>query len=328
MEPLFLVAISLRRLPRRATDVNSFNVSKPQIAKSYLPSFRALSALEAVVRHGNIVRAAEELSVTPGAVSKQLGSLEEALGLPLFEEGHRLQPTPAATTLARSVGYALSVVRDAWSEVAHNASQRELTITANASLCMHWLVPRVLAVQKAVGGQPVRVTSLHTTDNWSRASVDVAFLRHDDIPAGWESEPLGSETLTLLGTPELAQQVARLGLGKLAEANFLAAATRPGDLDGWLAAAGIDAAASPQASTHFYIAIEAALAGAGLIVAPLALCHDLLAQGRLAAPFPEIRTLGAKLTAAFNRATCSPRTAARLFAWMREELKASGASPC
>lgn len=293
--------------------------------KTQLPSFRALAALEAVVRHGNIVRAADELGVTPGAVSKQLGMLEATLGAPLFEAGHRLQPTPAAISLSRSVGYALGVVRDAWSEIANDANHRELTITANASFCIHWLVPRVLAAQKAIAGRPLRVTSLHTTDNWSRASVDIAFLRHSDIPVGWESERVGAELHTLLGTPERSAEVAARGLARVTEADFLAAETRQGDLEAWLTAAGVETDVRRQASTHFYIAIEAALAGAGMIVAPIALCHDLVVQGRLCAPFPDIRTRGAPLVAAYNRATCSSRTAANLFAWAKAELTASGA---
>lgn len=293
--------------------------------KSHLPSFRALAALEAVVRHRNIVKAANELGVTPGAVSKQLAGLEAALGAPLFEEGHRLQPTHAAAALAQAIGYALGVVRDAWSDVAKEASQRELTITANASFCIHWLVPRVLAAQDAIADRPLRVTSLHTTDNWAQASVDVAFLRHADIPPGWESEAIGQEVLTLLGRPDIAGEAAAAGLDNLAEAGFLAATTRPGELESWLQAAGVDLAVAPRTTTHFYIAIEAALAGAGLIVAPVGLCHDLIEQGRLALPFPDISTPGAKLTGAYNKSTCSERTAERLFAWIRRELAASGA---
>jgi LysR family glycine cleavage system transcriptional activator len=293
--------------------------------KSYLPSFRALAALEAVVRHRNIVKAANELGVTPGAVSKQLAGLEASLGAPLFEEGHRLQPTPAAASLSQAVGYALSVVRDAWGDVSREANQRELTITANASFCIHWLVPRVLAAQEAVADRPLRVTSLHTTDNWAQASVDIAFLRHADIPPGWESQKVGREVLTLLARPDIATNIASRGIAGLTDAELLCSATRSGELENWLAAAGIGRGIRPKVSAHFYIAIEAALAGGGLIVAPLGLCHDLIAQGRLAIPFPDIRTPGAQLTGAYNKSTCSERTAERLFAWIRRELEASGA---
>lgn len=280
-----------------------------------------------MVRHGNIVRAAEELGVTPGAVSKQLGNLEAALGAALFEHGHRLQPTPAAETLSRSVGYALGMVRDAWNELAHDAVHRVLTVTANASFCIHWLVPRILAAQNAVDGRPLRVTSMHTTDTWSSASVDIAFLRNDRVPPGWESEPVGAERNTLLGTPELARRIAQRGLGRLAQANFIAAGTRRGELETWLAAAEVDTVVPRQETAHFYIAIEAALAGAGLIVAPISVCHDLIVSGRLAAPFPGICTAGARITAAYNRTTCSPRAATRLFAWARQELAATEVLP-
>src|SRR5690606_30652729 len=129
-----------------------------------------------VVRHGNIVKAANELGVTSGAVSKQLAALEGALGARLFETGHRLVPLPTALALSRSVGYAVSIVRDSWNEVARNAAGRTMFMAANASFCMHWLAPRLLQAQKIVG-RPVQMNWLSSSDSWVRNNVDFAFLR-------------------------------------------------------------------------------------------------------------------------------------------------------
>jgi LysR family glycine cleavage system transcriptional activator len=290
-------------------------------ASSRLPSFKALAALEAVVRLGNIVRAAEELSVTPGAISKQLGNLEAELGAPLFEDGHRLRPTPVAVELAQALGASIHLMRGAWDKAAHRAESGVLTVNANASLCIHWLVPRILAMQAASGDRAVRVTSLHTSDNWWQSTVDIAIFRHDRIPHGWEGQTVGTEQLTLVGTPARAKQVARRGIEGLAGETFLAAETRAGDLDRWLVRAGVTGPVERRNCVHFYIAIEAALEGLGFVVAPISLCHDLIAQGRLAAPFPDRRVKGATLMAAYNRSICSPRLAARMFQWMQAELR-------
>lgn len=294
---------------------------------SHLPSFRSLAALEAVVRHGNIVKAAEELGVTPGAVSKQLSNLEVALGAELFEEGHRLQPTSVAAELARSVGRAARMLRDAWSEATHQTDTRVLILTGNASLCMHWLMPRILAVQNAVNGRPIRMTALHTTDNWWQSPIDIAFMRHDHVPPGWGSQDIGVERLTLVGTVDRARRAAARGVEALSGEMFVTADTRPGDLEKWLAAAGVRADVTRRSCMHFYIAMAAALGGDGFVVAPTALCHDLIVQKRLAAPFPHIHTRGAKLTGTFNRSSCSQRTADGLFSWVKAELRKSTPLP-
>ena len=100
-----------------------------------LPSLRALSTLEAVVRTGNIIAAAKELCVTPGAVSKQLNHLQQALDAPLFEKGHRLRPTPLAVELAQGIGVGLRQMRDAWGAVTvpstgHYARREHITVCA------------------------------------------------------------------------------------------------------------------------------------------------------------------------------------------------------
>jgi LysR family glycine cleavage system transcriptional activator len=286
----------------------------------HLPSLRALAALEAVIRHGNIVRAANELRVTPGAVSKQIQNLEAALGAALFDEGHRLQPTAIGLQLARSSGTALALLRQAWSEASQKADTRVLTVIAHASLCIYWLVPRVLAMQTALNGRPVRVTALHVADDWQRLPVDFAVLRDSFVPQGWRSHPVGTETHTLLATPERAENALRHGVAALTEETFLVARSRDDELDPWLAAAGLDTNVNRHYHSHFYVALEAALAGAGMIVGPENLLSDLIRQGRLVVATPNVRIDGAPLTAVYNPSTCDERTAQRLFKWLQADL--------
>src|SRR5690606_35128612 len=140
--------------------------------------------------------------------------------------GHRLQPTPVAVELAETLGSALHLMRDGWEKATHRQELAVLTIAANASLCIHWLVPRVLAMQTAAGGRDLRVTSVHTADNWWQSTVDIAVLRHDRVPRGWGAQTIGMEKLTVLGSPERARRAARRGIENLDAETFLAAATR------------------------------------------------------------------------------------------------------
>ncbi|POR55554.1 LysR family transcriptional regulator [Bosea psychrotolerans] len=271
---------------------------------SHLPSLRALATLEAVVRTGNIVAAADELCVTPGAISKQLGQLQEVIDEPLFEKGHRLRPTPLATELAQAIGAGLLQIRDGWEAASRNGQRRVLTLAANTTLSVHWIMPRLVDVEVAAGGRAIRVSPLHTTDDWQHAQFDIGILRNAWKPEGWQYREIGIERLTLLAPPDRAEALRRTGPAGLEAETVFVADTRGGELESWLAIAGIGKPATIRSTPHFYIAAQAAMAGQGCIIAPPLVLADLIEQGRLAAPFPDIISKGATLTAVFDPSRC------------------------
>lgn len=271
---------------------------------SRMPSLRALETLEAVVRTGNIVAAADELCVTPGAVSKQLGQLQEIIDAPLFEKGHRLRPTALATELAQAVGAGLQQIRNGWEAAARKGERHVLTLAANATLSVHWLMPRLVDAQAATGGRAIRVSALHTTDDWQSAQFDIAILRTSWRPEGWRHREIGVERLTLLAPPERAEALRATGLAGVEAETIFSAETRNGELEGWFEAAGIKRPATIRSAPHFYIAAQAAMSGQGCIIGPPSVLRDLIDQGRLVAPFPEITSQGATLTAVFDPDRC------------------------
>jgi LysR family glycine cleavage system transcriptional activator len=271
---------------------------------SPLPSLRALETLEAVVRTGTIVSAANDLCVTPGAVSKQLAQLQDAIDQPLFEKGHRLRPTALAEQLARAVGAGLQQIRQGWEAASQQGTNRVLTLAANATLSVHWIMPRLMEAQLATGGPAIRVSALHTTDDWEHASFDIAILRNAWRPAGWQERPIGVEWLTLLAPPDRAEALRRTGPCGLAAETVFVAQTRGGELEHWLEAAGIARPAHIRTAPHFYLAAQAAVAAQGCVIGPPRVLGDLIEQGRLAAPFPDIMTQGAALTAAYDPERC------------------------
>ena len=109
-----------------------------------LPPLNALRAFEAAARHLNFSRAADELSVTPGAVSQQIQNLEDYVGAPLFRR------TPKGLLLTDAAQTALPALREAFDRLAEAASLltaavdgRRLTLTAAPSFAAKWLVPRL-----------------------------------------------------------------------------------------------------------------------------------------------------------------------------------------
>ena len=109
-----------------------------------LPPLNALRAFEAAARHMNFSRAADELSVTPGAVSQQIQNLEDYIGGPLFKR------TPKGLLLTDAAQTALPALREAFDRLAEAASLltaaeegRRLTVSVAPSFAAKWLVPRL-----------------------------------------------------------------------------------------------------------------------------------------------------------------------------------------
>jgi LysR family glycine cleavage system transcriptional activator len=108
-----------------------------------LPPLSALRVFEAAARHRNFSDAAAELHVTPGAVSRQMTTLERQLGLPLFvREARRNHLTPAGVHLAERVREAFGVLRDAVRTLGADATRR-VVVTALPSFAARWLLPRL-----------------------------------------------------------------------------------------------------------------------------------------------------------------------------------------
>ena len=109
-----------------------------------LPSLNALAAFEAAARYLSLTRAAAELNVTPGAVSKQVKALETEIGRPLFLRLHRsMELTPEGETVARSLREAFERVSATLQQVSHNPALRSVSIGSTMAFAQFWLMPRL-----------------------------------------------------------------------------------------------------------------------------------------------------------------------------------------
>lgn len=109
-----------------------------------LPSLNALAAFEAAARHLSLTRAATELNVTPGAVSKQVKALELEIGRPLFLRLHRaMELTPEGETVARALQEAFERVSATLQQVSHNPALRSVSIGSTMAFAQFWLMPRL-----------------------------------------------------------------------------------------------------------------------------------------------------------------------------------------
>lgn len=285
------------------------------------PSLRMIATFEALARLGSRTAAAAELNVTTGAIGKQIRALEQWLGVPLFETDAR-DPvmTLAGRQLAQAVTAGMDMIRAGLEQVSPPfAGSVELRVLAPATLAMTWLVPRLHRFEQVEPRYRIRVQATHTGEDWVTIPHDAAIRRDGFVPSGHVSEILQRERLTAVAAPGLAAP------GMPPDAlPLLESRSRPGDLDRWLAAAGVERLGLPRRSfTHFYIAYEAALAGLGLLVAPTLITQADVEAGRLARPWESTVVLGATYALVHPIGSDRRDHVAPLRAWLREEFARS-----
>ncbi|WP_280191227.1 LysR family transcriptional regulator [Delftia sp. PS-11] len=252
----------------------------------HMPALSALRAFEATVRHGSVSRAARELNLTDGAVSRAVRDMEQALGFALFTRSNRaVTATPTARVLADEVALALERLRAALAHARQaGGPDRPLVLSCEPTFLMRWLIPRLGALQQAVGARrELRLVSAGGSVPFAREGIDLAIRRADfEIGPQVLAEPFLAERVGLVCRPELASALGTCGTVK---GVLLHTASRPAAWRDWAGHSGTPLRPERELRfDHFYLSLQAALAGAGIAIGPLALVADDLASGVLCAP--------------------------------------------
>jgi LysR family transcriptional regulator, glycine cleavage system transcriptional activator len=262
-----------------------------------LPPLNAIKAFEAAARLGSFTRAAAELNVTHGAVSRQIRILEDWLGVRLFRRTSRnAEPTRAGTDLLAEASPALDRLANATQRARSGAPARgSLCVSALPTFAMRWLIPRLPEFQRDHPGLELRIVTASTSTEQFRMEADVVISGPSRQP-GWTGKRfLGEARLPVL-SPDLMRQYPVRVPADLKQHTLLHAATLREAWPRWLAAAEIPdlKPASDQVYEHFYFAIQAAIEGLGVVMGPVALVADELRAGRLLTPLqePALRTRG------------------------------------
>jgi LysR family glycine cleavage system transcriptional activator len=267
------------------------------VTRSRLPPLNAIKAFEAAARLGSFTRAADELNVTHGAVSRQIRLLEDWLGIRLFLRTSRnAVPTQAGTELLAEAGPALDHLAAVSRRMQNRARARGLLhVSALPTFAMRWLIPRLPDFQRVHPGLELRIVTASTPAEQFRMDVDVVISGPSQQP-GWVGERFLAEARLPVLSPDLMRECLLRTPADLERHTLLHAATLREAWPRWLATAGVPdlKPARDQVFEHFYFAIQAALEGLGVIMGPLALISDELRAGRLLAPIsePALRTRG------------------------------------
>jgi LysR family glycine cleavage system transcriptional activator len=267
------------------------------MSRSRLPPLNAIKAFEAAARLGSFTRAADELNVTHGAVSRQIRLLEDWLGVRLFlRTGRNAVPTQAGTELLAEAGPALDRLAVVSRRMQNRGRARGLLhVSALPTFAMRWLIPRLPDFQRNHPGLELRIVTASTPVEQFRMDVDAVISGPSRQP-GWVGNGfLGEARLPVL-SPELMKKLPLRIPADLERHTLLHAATLREAWPRWMAAAHVPdlEPARDQVFEHFYFAIQAALEGLGVVMGPLALISDELRAGRLLAPIsePALRTRG------------------------------------
>lgn len=249
----------------------------------------ALRALEAAGRHGSFLRAAEELSVTPGAVAQHIKKLEEWSGAALFERHrHGVSLTPLGQQLMPQLGRGFEALGLASQALRHGAERPEIRIAALPAIAQLWLSPRLSALGHGFDAVDLAIHALDTPPLLGRGEFDLAIYPEDMIIEGAnKSAVLSLNALTPVASPDVADSIRTPE--DLKSATLIHDLAWNTDWRHWMAAQdGFEVEVKRGPSHSLYsIAVERCVAGDGILIGHTALIRDHLERGALQRVFPD-----------------------------------------
>ena len=279
-----------------------------------LPPLNALRVFEAAARHLSFKEAANELSITQAAVSHQVKSLEEYLGVELFRRsGRGVQLTEAARAALPRLRDGFDALAAAVEQIRERGGETDLAITAPPVFTARWLMPRLADFSKRNPKIEVRVVS--SSKMVDAGALDSAVMTgtldlRDDTSGveihlglgeypGYRSDRLFGVSMVVVANPELGNVLKRpedLARQVLLHDDAMNLVAHGNAWQKWLEAAGVgdrvDAAHGPHFSSNI-LSLEAASQKLGVALALRPLVNDDIASGRLVAPFTtEMKPIG------------------------------------
>ena len=249
-----------------------------------LPFLNGVRAFEAAARTGSFARAADELHVTPAAISRLVHLLEERIGTALFErKANRLAPTPAGLAYQAGLTPLFDALANLTAQVSSMAGQRVLTVGVGPTFAVRWLIPRLAEFQKVAPEMEVRFTTggvaAPFSDDWTCGIT----LGNGHWP-GLAAERLFAANLTPVCAPQLARRLKQLD--DLRSASLLRVGHAREDWPRWIRAAGLAKLSAKGPEFEYYgQALQAAIDGVGVAMGISPYIDDDVRAGRLVAPF-------------------------------------------
>lgn len=253
-----------------------------------LPPLYSLRAFEAAGRLQSIRRAADELCVTAGAVSRQVQSLETFLGVKLFRrEPREIVLTAEGERYLAAIAEHLDGIRSATQAITGTRAVEVVRVRAYTTFAMKWLIPRLRSFHADDPSVEVRLETSNENVDFDREAVDCAIRLGDEDWPGVERDRIFDNILAPLCSPAFLETSPLDMAEDLAAVRLLHSIVRPDDWRYWLDAAGVRGI-DPYAGDKFAsstLAYQATLEGFGVMIAQKELFAEDLRSGRLVQPF-------------------------------------------
>lgn len=289
---------------------------------------QAWVAFEAAARAGTFAAAAEELSVTPAAVSQHLRTLETYLGIRLFSRGaHGVVLTEEGRRVLPGVQDGLRSISGAVDLLGHRGLCECVRVSTSPAFASRWLLPRIHRFNRAHPGIDLNLESTPRVVNLSEENVDVAIRYGREVSDGAAAERLFEEYVFPVGSPALIGSLASIGpatdilrrLPLIHDTNALERSYLP-SWSGWLAQHGI---AGVDVGRGLFLdpslAVQAAVEGRGLLLGRSVIVIDDLMAERLVRPLPQaVRSPNCFYLVHVERSRTTSRVAA-FRDWLRAE---------
>lgn len=250
-----------------------------------IPSTAALSAFESAARHQSFTKAADELAVTQSAICRQIGALEDFLGVKLFRRSRRgVALTEAGVGYSRKVTSRLDEVeRDTLELMAKGGQGGALELGVVPTFATKWLLPRMPLFAKDHPGITVNLTARTRPFLFDDTQFDAAIHAGESTWPGTEGVFLMRENLVAVCSPDLIAPRTTVGKSDWQRYTLLQQSTRPYAWRDWFASRGmqVESDMSGPRFELFSMLAEAAIHGMGIALIPRFLVDDELQRGVL-----------------------------------------------
>jgi DNA-binding transcriptional LysR family regulator len=278
----------------------------------------ALRAIEIIARRGALAPAAEELNVTPGAVSQHLRRAEERLGIELFQRTPQgLRPTQALRNVLPQLTGGFATLADALASLTPR-NEHVLSITVGSVFASRWLIWRIgkfSALHPEIEARMVvtgKMVDLHTSD------IDCGVRYGRGEWPGTRAELVGGTRYRPVIAPEIAHRLKTPE--DLAGLPVIRDTTTMLSWDAWLAAAGVpDLKLSGPTYDDPSLAFDAAISGLGVLLAVDEMSADAVSDKRLVRPFDTAVESGVGYWLVVPDGRSEPRKVRAFRDWIRKE---------
>jgi LysR family glycine cleavage system transcriptional activator len=255
-----------------------------------LPPLRALTAFEAAARLGSFRLASGELGITRSAVSHQVKSLEQRLGVQLFRrDARRAELTQTGHTYYPVVREAFDMIEAQTRALKPPAADNELTVQVYVTVALKWLIPRLHDFERRFPDMKVRLSTSYFDWDFDEKHVDAGFILARNRSPEHHYRTLFRSMLTPVCSPALMRGPNALKSPEdLTKHKLLYVYTAEEDWHIWLEAAGISGIklSDRLAFDSYILAQEAAIEGRGVAMTIGPFATEEIKMGRLVSPFP------------------------------------------